>query len=109
MYHDRLPGSSARLSASGTPCRDGTAGSRSKAWRAAIRTLAQLTILLGAKLGANIARHPPTLGRAQPQVIAGSRHTRRRLALSGDGPALYGMQKVRGSSPLSSTLSFIEK
>ncbi len=38
-------------------------------------------------------------------VVAGSRQATRRRALSGDGPALYGMQKVRGSNPLSFTFS----
>jgi hypothetical protein len=35
---------------------------------------------------------------------AGERRTERRPASSGDGPGLYGMQEVRGSNPLSSTL-----
>jgi hypothetical protein len=45
-------------------------------------------------------------GRHQARVLAGEWYVGRRLAPSGDNTALYGMQKVRGSNPLSSTLGY---
>jgi DNA invertase Pin-like site-specific DNA recombinase len=41
---------------------------RQQVCRAVIRTLARLTTLLGAKLGANVTGHLPTAGYVQPQL-----------------------------------------
>jgi hypothetical protein len=59
---------------------------------------------VGSQVGSQCRQAPADTRLRPAAVLAGSRHVRRRPALPGDGPALYGMQKVRGSNPLSSTL-----
>src|SRR5690242_25441 len=59
--------------------------------------------LAGSHVGSQHLRAPADTRPRPATVIAGSRHTGRCLAMSGDGSALYGMQKVGGSNPLSST------
>jgi len=59
----------------------------------------------GAKSGASNARLLATPDHIQPESPQVEGPIGRRLTSSADGTGLYGMRKVRGSNPLSSTLS----
>ena len=58
----------------------------------------------GSQVGSQRGQAPGDTRPHPATVIAGSRHAWRHLAPPGDGPGLYGMQEVRGSNPLSSTI-----
>jgi hypothetical protein len=57
----------------------------------------------GSQVGSQCRQAPGDIRPHRAKVLAAKRHAGRLLALSGDGPGLYGMQEVRGSNPLSST------
>ena len=59
---------------------------------------------VGSQVGSQRRQAPGDTRPHPATVIAGSWHAGPRSALSGDEPGLYGMQEVRGSNPLSSTL-----
>ena len=68
------------------------------------RTSAYLAGFPGAKVGSQ-QRQAPGDTRPHPATIpAGEGPVGRRRAPSSESLALYGMQKVRGSNPLSSTI-----
>ena len=57
----------------------------------------------GSQVGSQRRQAPGHVRPHRARIAAGERLACRRLAPSGDGSGLYGMQKVRGSNPLSST------
>jgi hypothetical protein len=70
-------------------------------------TVSAANELAGSQVGSQCRQAPGDIRPHRARVLAARRHAGRLLALSGGGPGLYGMQEVRGSNPLRSTIFHI--